>query len=146
MAKNISVNEWLTDIHDDTYANVVSINNMLLINFKLTNAQPNQTILAKIRDTNKLFYNKQQQYGNGIYLDQDSNIRAASNLTIHTYTFLSLMLKNKQLETDFYTTEQLAEMYPDDPSYRQKPVELLPGENADTGPIVTEVNKNDESS
>lgn len=117
MAKNISNNQWFKDIIDDVYLNTAVLNNILCIMvYNKGNNIPAGTAIATVRnpelfetDNNGTITNVT---GNGINT-KNGAINAVANLSNNIYSTY-LCLKNKQLETDFYSPEQLAKMYHDD--------------------------------
>ena len=121
MAKNISNNQWFKDIIDNVYLNTAVINNILFITVKTNNIKINaKTTIAKLRNP-KLFHTNYlgQITSHGIIISVVNGfLFADSNLDTGNIGLVELILKSKQLETDFYSPEQLAEMYPNDPSYQ----------------------------
>lgn len=139
MAKNISKNQWFKDIADNVYLNTAVLNNILCILVHNTgNPVPAATAIATLRhpelfetDNNGTVTN---YVGTGIRVLQGA-LSSTSSLAHNNIYFTFLCLKNKQLETDFYSPEQLAEMYPDDPAYQIATDELTD----ETKPVVDPV-------
>ena len=125
MAKNISNNQWFKDIADDMYLNTAVLNDILFITVKPAKAArvDSGTIIATLRnpelfqtsnDNNLTNYNGESlQIVNGKLMTHGDMYTGYAGFTYMT-------LKSKQLETDFYSPEQLAEMHPDDPAYQVK--------------------------
>lgn len=138
MAKNISRNQWFKDIIDDVYLNTAVLNNILIIAVHPTNQIAAHINVATIR--NPELFDKADDgtisnlISNGITV---RNGRVYTNITLDSKNigFSILQLKNKQLETDFYSPEQLAEIYPDDPAYQVATDELTD----ETKPVVDPV-------
>lgn len=117
MAKNISKNQWFKDIIDDVYLNTTVINDMLIVSISSIYAIQNDTVIAKARNPSLFnFIGKDILGAGGLALKKDGQLRT-TQLANMNRSFIIAPLKTKQLETDFYSPEQLAEMYPDDPAY-----------------------------
>lgn len=119
MAKNISNNQWFKDIADDMYLNTAVLNDILFITVKPAKAARvnGGTTIATLRNP-ELF---QTSDDNNLTNYNGESLRIVNGkLVTHgdMYTgyagFTFMTLKSKQLETDFYSPEQLAEMYHDD--------------------------------
>nr|DAH69055.1 MAG TPA: hypothetical protein [Caudoviricetes sp.] len=164
MAKNISKNQWFKDIIDNVYLNTAVLNNILIATIKPTAELSKGTVLATARNKD-LFQNDAMNdaniyTGNLINLE-NGKLKATDTLYTQYVCFIAIALKNKQLETDFYSPEQLAEMYPNDPAYQVATADLLDDDIPDkvkseptieppvsgTEPTVaSEVSNNDEPS
>lgn len=138
MAKNISNNQWFKDIADNVYLNTAVINNILFITVIHLNAIKANTTIATLRNP-ELF---QTTYSGAITNYNGASIRVidgklivSTELSNSIIANTMLVLKSKQLETDFYSPEQLAEMYPDDPAYHSVTYELTD----ETKPVVDPV-------
>lgn len=123
MAKNISNNQWLKDIIDDVYLNTAVLNDILIITVfaKTSDAVPTGTTVATIRNP-ELFTKSDDgtitNYQGRVINVVKGNITVSGVFNSYNSGFVTLQLKNKQLETDFYSPEQLAEMHPDNPAYQ----------------------------
>lgn len=133
MAKNISKNQWFKDIADNVYLNTAVINNILFIYFIGTSDMKEETQIAVIRNR-KLLYDTSYMQNGALKLVNDK-LMLANNTFASNPSLSAFPLKNKQLETDFYSPEQLAEMYPDDPTYQITTDELTD----ETKPVVDPV-------
>lgn len=125
MAKNISKNQWFKDIKDNVYLNTSVINNILIVN-AVPGPDANiavNDIIATLRNP-ELFTGVNASHGFNIKLLNNQLVATVAFKT--TQGFLCFALRNKQLETDFYSPEQLAEMYPDDPAYQNATDETKP--------------------
>ena len=119
MAKNISNNQWFKDIADDMYLNTAVLNDILFITVKPAKAArvDSGTIIATLRNP-ELFQtsndNNLTNY-NGLSIKIDNGkLMTKSDMYTGYAGFTFMTLKSKQLETDFYSPEQLAEMHNDD--------------------------------
>ena len=166
MAKNISKNQWFKDIKDNVYVNTAILNNILLISVNTTTAEavPASTSIATLRNP-ELFRTAADgtitnYQGQGVRV-VNGILQTITQVYSNSIGFTTLQLKSKQLETDFYSPEQLAEMYPDDPAYQVATADLLDDDIPDkvkseptieppvsgTEPtIASEVSNNDEPS
>lgn len=135
MAKNISKNQWIKNIADDVYIETAVINNILFITATIYKNMKAETKIGELREPEKFKQTKpsdkidnyaglQLKVINGQLLLASDNY---GNGNLSPFTWLTL--KSKQLETDFYTPEQLAEMYPDDPAYQVATADLPEGDN-----------------
>lgn len=133
MAKNISKNQWFENIHDDVYINTAVLNNILIITAWPTNYIETNSVIAKVRNPKMLdIYGSARLQNSTLGIDTSGNLIALSALSKEAHGFGLFSLKSKQLETDFYSPEQLAEMYPDDPVYQVATSELAD----ETKPVV----------
>ena len=129
MAKNISKNQWFKDIIDDVYLNTAVLNDILFIAVKPATVVrlDRGTTIATLRNP-ELFQTDDDHHVTNYKgeLLKIENGKLVTNGDIYTgNTGLTYMtLKSKQLETDFYSPEQLAKMYPDDPAYQAATAEL----------------------
>lgn len=125
MAKNISKNQWFKDIIDDVYLNTAVINNILFVNVVPTATSNIQvgTEIAKLRNPS-LVVPLNAFHGINMQIKNNKLIATVAFKTTQGFAFTGL--RNKQLETDFYSPEQLAEMYPDDPAYQVATDETKP--------------------
>lgn len=155
MAKNISVNQWFKDIADNIYLNTAVINNILFVEV-INNSKSfvaENTTIASIRNPKlfqKDFYgNISNPFGHAIKIE-NSVLKTGTALSNNGVALTFLALKNKQLETDFYSPEQLAEMYPDNPAYQVATADLLnddiPDKVKSEPTIASEVSNNVEPS
>lgn len=123
MAKNISKNQWFKNIIDNVYLNTAVLNDILIITVfaKTNDAVPTGTTIATIRNP-ELFVKSNDgnitNYQGRIINVVKGNITVSGVFNSYNSGFVVLQLKNKQLETDFYSPEQLAEMFPDNPAYQ----------------------------
>lgn len=120
MAKNISKNQWFKDIADDLYLNTAVLNDILFITVRHAKGYriDRGTKIATIRNS-ELFEKSRQNHltnytGELIRIVNDELV-ASGDINLNTTGFTFVTLKSKQLETDFYSPEQLAEMHNDDP-------------------------------
>lgn len=137
MAKNISNNQWFKDIIDDVYLNTAVLNGILFIVVSpTTRARIDRgTTIATIRNQ-ELFQKNANNFltnhsGDSIKIN-DGKLVTSTDIYVGSTGFTYLTLKSKQLETDFYSPEQLAKMYPDDPAYQVATAELTD----ETKPVV----------
>lgn len=125
MAKNISKNQWFKDIADGIYLDTAVLNNILIAICTFTDTVAENTLIGVARNPDLFNFNGHLLVGptsnNNAYLELNPNgnlyLRVSAGVR-SVVAFSALPLKSKQLETDFYTKEQLAEMYPDDPAYQ----------------------------
>ena len=135
MAKNISKNQWIKNIIDDVYIETAVINNILFITATIYKNLKADTQIGELRNPEKFKQtrpNKKVDNYAGLQLKvlEGKILLAADNYgngNLSPFTWLTL--KTKQLETDFYTPEQLAEMYPNDPKYQVATADLPEGDN-----------------
>lgn len=122
MAKNISNNQWFKDIIDDVYLNTAVLNDILFITVKpVKPGNPGKidsgTVIATIRNP-ELFqtgYDNELTNYNGQSINIDrGKLMADGDIYDGEIGYIYMTLKSKQLETDFYSPEQLAKMYHDD--------------------------------
>ena len=139
MAKNISKNQWFKDIADNIKINTAIINNLLIITINTpTGTIAAETTLATLRNPELFETDSSNSVTNyqGFYLQTiNGTLINKSPLPNNNIGFTYLILKNKQLETDFYSPEQLAEMYPDDPAYQVATDELTDETKPVVGPV-----------
>lgn len=133
MAKNISKNQWFKDIIDDVYLETAVVNNILLITVHSNKTIAKNTVIATLRNPS-LFEkdsssNKVVNYTGHYILVRNNELVFSNDYNTTVIGSVWLMLKSRQLETDFYTPEQLAEMYPDDPAYQVATADLPEGDN-----------------
>ena len=143
MAKNISVNQWFTDIHDDVYLNTAVINNILFVAVVNNSSKsiPANTILAKLRYPDLMQQGQHATYTSSIDLGlgtKSGNLQNFKELSTNTM-FGVFTIRNKQLETDFFTPEQLAEMHPNDPAYQASDEPTTQPDLNATKPVVDPV-------
>lgn len=138
--KNISNNQWFKDIIDNVYLNTAVLNDILIITVKefTTYRIDRGTIIATIRNP-ELFQtsadNQVTNYRGDSIRIVNGKLEASTDLYPNNTGFTYITLKSKQLETDFYSTEQLAAMYPDDPTYQVTTAKLAD----ETKPVVDQV-------
>lgn len=119
MAKNISNNQWFKDIIDDVYLNTAVLNDILFITVREAtgNRIDRGTIIATLRNP-ELFQKSSNSsltnYKGELIRIFHDKLEASGDIYADNTGFTYLTLKSKQLETDFYSPEQLAEMYHDD--------------------------------
>ena len=119
MAKNISKNQWFKDIIDDVYLNTAVLNDILFITVKpYTVARIDRdTTIATIRNP-ELFQtsndNNLTNYKGELIRIVNGKLVTYGDIYPGNTGFTYMTLKSKQLETDFYSPEQLAEMHHDD--------------------------------
>ena len=128
MAKNISNNQWFKDIADDMYLYTAVLNDILFIMVKPAKSRvdagttiatlSNPELFQKGSDNNLTNYN-----GESLRI-VNGKLVTYGDMYIGYTAFTYMPLKSKQLETDFYSPEQLAKMYPDDPAYQVATAEL----------------------
>lgn len=137
MAKNISNNQWFKDIIDNVYLNTAVLNDILIITVREATGKriDSGTIIATLRNP-ELFHksnnSKLTNYKGELIRIVKDKLEASGDIYIDNTGFTYLTLKSKQLETDFYSPEQLAKMYPDDPAYQVATAELTD----ETKPVV----------
>ena len=118
MAKNISKNQWFKDIVDDVYINTAVINDILIVSVSSKGTIKVNTTIAKARDPNLFnFLGKEITIGGNLIMFPNGELMTIQTAST-TRLFMIAPLKTKQLETDFYSPEQLAEMHPGDPAYQ----------------------------
>lgn len=125
MAKNISNNQWFKDIIDDVYLNTAVLNDILFIVVKPYSFGKinNGTTIATLRNPELFQTSKNNQltnYSGESLKISNGKLVTSSDIYVDNTGFTYITLKSKQLETDFYSPEQLAEMHPDDPAYQVK--------------------------
>ena len=119
MAKNISNNQWFKDIIDNVYLNTAVLNDILIITVReATGIKIDRgTIIATLRNP-ELFQKSSNStltnYKGELIRAVNDKLEASGDIYIDNTGFTYLTLKSKQLETDFYSPEQLAEMHHDD--------------------------------
>ena len=119
MAKNISNNQWFKDIADDMYLNTAVLNDILFITVRPAKAArvDGGTIIATLRNP-ELFQtsddNNLTNYNGESLRIVHGKLMTYGDIYTGYAGFTFMPLKSKQLETDFYSTEQLAEMHHDD--------------------------------
>ena len=119
MAKNISNNQWFKDIADDMYLNTAVLNDILFITVKPAKSGrvDSGTYIATLRNP-ELFQtsddNKLTNYNGESLKIFNGKLMTNGDMYIGYTGFTFMTLKSKQLETDFYSPEQLAEMHHDD--------------------------------
>lgn len=145
MAKNISTNQWLKNIADDTYVETAVLNNILLITAKpaTTTGLAASVTVGEIRNPELFLLTDnvvKNRIGRGIIID---NNKVMTNTTFNNTSIgvTWALLKTKQLETDFYTPEQLAEMHPDDPVYQVATADLPKDDNPTLTDIDSDLSK-----
>ena len=120
MAKNISNNQWFKDIIDDVYLNTAVLNDILFIAVKpyTVGRIDRDTTIATIRNP-ELFQtssdNNLTTYKGELIRIFNGKLVTQGDIYSGNTGFTYMTLKSKQLETDFYSPEQLAEMYHDEP-------------------------------
>lgn len=129
MAKNISKNQWFKDIIDGVYLNTAVLNDILFIAVKpaVYGRVDGGTTIATLRNP-ELFQTDKDNYltnynGESLKIDKGKLVTSSDIYPGNTgITYITL--KSKQLETDFYSPEQLAKMYPDNTAYQVDTTEL----------------------
>lgn len=120
MAKNISNNQWFKDIIDDVYLYTAVLNDILFIVVKPFTAGriDRGTTIATIRNP-ELFQKgvsgNLTNYKGELIRIFNGKLETSGDIYLDNIGFTYITLKSKQLETDFYSPEQLAEMHHDDP-------------------------------
>ena len=139
MAKNISNNQWFKDIKDNVYLDTAVLNNVLFITIHSSNQIPANTSIATLRNP-ELFAKTTNIYGQGVRVS-NAKVIAPAIVYPETIGLIWLVLKSKQLETDFYSPEQLAEMYPDDPAFQVATADLPESDNPTLTDIDSDLSK-----
>lgn len=120
MAKNISNNQWFKDIIDDIYLNTAVLNDILFVTVRHAKGYriDRGTTIATIRNP-ELFEtsteNNLTNYTGELIRIVNGKLVTSGDIYLNNAGFTFITLKSKQLETDFYSPEQLAEMHHDDP-------------------------------
>lgn len=120
MAKNISNNQWFKDIIDNVYLNTAVLNDILFITVRHARRYriDSGTTIATIRNP-ELFQTSDDKlltnYAGELIKIDNGKLVASSDIYVDNTGFTYITLKSKQLETDFYSPEQLAKMHHDDP-------------------------------
>ena len=146
MAKNISKNQWFKKIADNVYLYTTVINDMLLVQVIPNGTFTSTVNVGTLRNPSVVNFGTLEllkSFNYQIWLLKNGELHCNFiNISTKDNPYVIFIpLKSKQLETDFYTTEQLAEMYPDDPAYQVATADLPKDDNATQTDIDSHLSK-----